>query len=81
MYPTNPHIKKDVLVVGAGMAGLSSALLFHCCFCGCRVRVLYSEKTPTLNEGEGTTPGVVQSIPEQLGIYPEAVFRGSAASL
>ena len=71
MYPTNPHIKKDVLVVGAGMAGLSSALLFHCCFCGCRVRVLYSEKTPTLNEGEGTTPGVVQSIPEQLGIPRE----------
>ena len=48
MYPTNPHIKKEVLVVGAGMAGLSSALLFQRRFPGCRVRVLYSEKTPTI---------------------------------
>lgn len=75
MYPTNPHIKKEVLVVGAGMAGLSSALLFQRRFPGCRVRVLYSEKTPTINVGEGTTPGVVPFIHEQLGIPRKRFFE------
>lgn len=74
MYPINPHIKKDILVVGAGMAGLSSALLFQKRFPGCRIRVLYSAKTPTINVGEGTTPGVVPFIHDKLDIPRKRFF-------
>jgi tryptophan halogenase len=74
MYPVNPYINKEILVVGAGMAGLTSALLFQRRFPASRVRILYSEKTPTINVGEGTTPGVVPFIHEKLGIDRKQFF-------
>jgi tryptophan halogenase len=66
---------KDVLVLGAGSAGLLMALAIRRRLPGVGVRVLRSSDIGVIGVGESTTPNVPRFLYQYLGLAPRKVYE------
>ena len=64
----------NVVVVGAGSAGLMAALMFKARFPGWSISVVKSQNVPVIGVGESTTTRVPQFMHEMLGVSPKDFF-------
>ena len=72
---------ENVLILGAGSAGLIAALTLQTKLPQFRVRVLRSREIGVIGVGEGTTPAFPKHIFQTLGISAAAFYAKARAAL